>query len=236
MLKIWIKIISLIYHRATEIILNFSRIMYLEFISIDIIDIVVLISVVGIQKIYVLRWWLRLEAESWWFLTSSQKFVWARTKIAQIRQNYGVMRSDVLLRVHPTNPISAHSGRPGMCLLHGVDQHQSEELSRPCVSKARHPIREEQRGTAAMSRLDPVPGEGTNTVHQSATEGNLGPAEWKRSAYHRHRRRRIHSVSGQRPGVDRGRGKEAADEGVEARHPQIEYHSLGQVLWIRSTF
>jgi hypothetical protein len=40
---------------ATEIILNFSQNMYLEFVSIDRMNILVLIAVVDIERIYVLR-------------------------------------------------------------------------------------------------------------------------------------------------------------------------------------
>ncbi len=40
---------------ATEIILNFRRNMYLEFMSIDRMNILVLIAVVDLERIYVLR-------------------------------------------------------------------------------------------------------------------------------------------------------------------------------------
>jgi len=40
---------------ATEIILNFPRNMYLEFMTIDRMNILVLIAIVDIERIYVLR-------------------------------------------------------------------------------------------------------------------------------------------------------------------------------------
>ncbi len=80
-----------------KITLDCQRNKNTQCMSADRADTKVFFTVEHMQVISVLRWWLHLKDECWWFLMLSQTFVWTRIKITNTWQKYRIVRSDVLL-------------------------------------------------------------------------------------------------------------------------------------------